>query len=192
MILRPDFFRKNTVGVAQKLLGKVLVRNIKGKIIRARIVETEAYHGAKDLASHACRGKTERNKVMFDVPGKIYVYLIYGRYCCLNLVTMPVGYPAAVLIRGVVGEKGRDLMLARRKKEQKNFSEKNLSNGPGKLCQALGIDRKINGKLLSKKTGLWVEDDGYPVTERNILRSKRIGVDYAGPCREWLWRFNLK
>src|SRR3989344_7227500 len=117
MKLNREFFNRNTVVVARELLGKYLVRKIGSKIVRAKITETEAYCGPRDLACHASRGMTPRTKVMFGPPGRAYIYLIYGMYHCLNIVTEKEGYPAAVLIRGC-----------------------ELADGPGKTCRDLKID----------------------------------------------------
>lgn len=170
------FFNRNTVVVAQDLLGKYLVRKIPStsseqavKISRAKIVETEAYCGPKDLASHASKGLTPRTKVMFGPPGHAYIYLIYGMYHCLNIVTEKENYPAAVLIRAV------DLEGC---------------NGPGKVCRELKIDKKLNGEDICLSKELWLES-GEKVPIRLIQKLKRIGVDYAGKWKNKLWRFSL-
>lgn len=188
-IINNDFFQEDTLQVAEKLLGKVLVRNIDGKRLSGRITEVEAYHGPDDLACHASKGKTKRTEVMFGEPGMIYVYMIYGMYFCLNIVTMPCEFPAAILIRGIEPIEGSEEMIKNRNlvDDKKN----KLTDGPGKLCQALRIDRKLNGGILGKKSGLWVEDDGYVLNEKNITRSKRVGVSYAKHCAEWEWNFKL-
>lgn len=167
-----DFFAKDTLEVAKKLLGKKLVRIYRGKRIEGIITETEAYVGPEDKASHASRGKTLRTEVMFGNPGVIYVYMIYGMYHCLNIVTGEKNYPAAVLIRGV------------------SSGEKNL-NGPGKVCRFFHIDRTLNKKTLSKNSGLWIKN-GIIVSSKKISASPRIGVNYAGPI--WSvkpWRFTF-
>jgi DNA-3-methyladenine glycosylase len=139
------FFDRNTVTVARELLGKYVVRRVGRKKVAGMITETEAYHGPRDRASHASRGLTERTKVMFGPPGHAYIYLIYGMYQCLNFVTMRRGYPAAVLIRAL------DLPGA---------------DGPGRLCRALHINRKLNG-VGPGNTELWVED---PAPELRSVR----------------------
>lgn len=166
MRLERKFFNRNTVVVAKELLGKVLCYRVNDKIVRARIVETEAYCGQKDLASHASKGLTPRTKLMFGPPGYAYVYMIYGMYHCLNIVTEREGYPAAVLIRAVEGIKG-----------------------PGRLCRALRIDRELNGTNLSTSKKLWIEDSGEKISQLKIKKGKRIGVDYAGKWKDKLWRF---
>ncbi|MEK7500505.1 MAG: DNA-3-methyladenine glycosylase [Patescibacteria group bacterium] len=177
--LSHNFFAKNTLWVAKNLLGKYLCRRLpSGKVIDAMITETEAYLGFNDKASHARKGRTKRTEVMFGPPGTIYVYLIYGMYHCLNLVTEKENYPAAVLIRGVAGV-----------------------NGPGKVCRHFQIDRSLNNQKLGQ--GLWVEDrrnkksplrpDVYRDYEGQVKikykKLKRVGVDYAGESKNRPWRF---
>lgn len=170
MRLNQKFFNRNTVLIAQELLGKVLVRKIGRKIIKARIIETEAYCGTRDLACHASKGLTERTKVMFGPAGFSYIYMIYGMYHCLNVVTERKGNPSAVLIRALDCEN---------------------CDGPGKLCRELKIDRKLNGTDITKSNLLWIEDVNIKFKKSQIKRGKRIGVDYAGKWKDKLWRFYL-
>lgn len=188
MKLKNNFFNRPTLIVAKELLGKYLVRKIKGKIIRAKITETEAYCGPRDLASHASRGLTERTKTMFGPPGRAYVYLIYGMYHCFNVVTEKDGYPAAVLIRGVELEQQPKLKF--KILNLKLPSNKRL-DGPGRLCRELKIDKKLNNIDLRKSKELWIESANRRKRERplKIKRGKRIGVDYAGKWKNKLWRF---
>jgi DNA-3-methyladenine glycosylase len=157
-VLGKDFFNRKTELVAKELLGKLLVRRVNGKKIAEIITEVEAYVGPHDLACHSSRGKTARNEIMFREAGTIYVYFTYGMHWMLNIVTEEESFPAAVLIRGLESV-----------------------NGPARLTKKLGIDRKLNGKLVSKKNGLWFEDGGVKIPRGKILKTKRIGVDYAGP-----------
>jgi DNA-3-methyladenine glycosylase len=161
---------RDTVAIARGLLGcRLVVRGEKGRCA-LRITEVEAYDGPEDRASHASRGQTPRNAVMFGPAGRWYVYLCYGVHEMLNLVTGPEGHPAAVLIRGVEGH-----------------------DGPGKLTRALGIDRRFNLRPATRATGLWIEAGDRAVAPEEILATPRIGVDYAGP--EWAakpWRFVLR
>jgi len=144
--------------VAPLLLGRYLcVRGVDGKITRVLITETEAYCGPLDRASHASRGPTPRNQIMFGPPSYWYVYLCYGVHWMLNLVTGPEGYPSAVLIRGV-----------------ENFS------GPGRLTRALKITKAYDGCACSRRTGLWIEGSAKIPTSWRRHRGPRIGVDYAG------------
>lgn len=135
--------------------------------IAAMITETEAYDGFRDKASHAHRRRTARNEVMFGEAGRIYVYFTYGMHWMLNIVTGKRGYPAAILIREVAP--------VRRESDIRRF------DGPGKLTRALKIGKKLNAKKLGFKTGLWIEDRGIKIKTRDIQRTPRIGIRYAGP-----------
>ncbi len=171
MILPRGFFERPTVAVAKDLLGKYLCRRVRGKIIRAEICEVEAYDGFEDKASHAHRGVTPRNEVMFGPAGHWYVYFTYGMHWMLNIVTGKSGYPAAVLIRGMEGV-----------------------HGPARVTKFLKIDKRINGKSASRKTGLWIEDNRkFKDLKLKVTSSPRVGVAYAGPV--WSnkhYRFYLK
>ncbi|MBX3744282.1 MAG: DNA-3-methyladenine glycosylase [Verrucomicrobiae bacterium] len=169
-----SFFERNTAQVARDLLGHWIVRPIHGSFRIGRIVETEAYLGPHDRASHSSRGLTPRNRSMFGPPGHAYVYLIYGLHHCLNVVTEPEGHGAAVLLRAL--EPVRDLPGNPR--------------GPGLLCRALDVDRSLDGTDLLGDSLFLVE----PVspTPLSIVRSRRIGVDYAGPWARRLLRFHLR
>jgi len=179
MIVKQSFYNRPTLKVAQDLLGCFLVRKLNGKIIKAKIVETEAYNGPKDLASHASRGKTERNKIMFGEPGIIYVYFTYGMHYMFNIVTENEDYPAAVLIRAVIVE---------------NSSRGKLNtNGPARLTKCLRIDKSFNGlSIFTKKYGLWVECRKDRILPKQIKKTKRIGIDYAGEYKDKLWRYVLE
>jgi DNA-3-methyladenine glycosylase len=188
MKLSREFFNQKTTKVARALLGKFLVRKINGKILIGQIVETEAYQGFADKASHAHKGKTERNAVMFGPSGFSYVYLIYGMYNCFNITAEKTNYPAAVLIRAVEPIVGFDLM----KKLRKTTQIENLCSGPGKFCQAFAIDRNLSDVDLTKSKNLWLEDRQLIIKPSQIKKAKRIGVDYAGLDKDRLWRFYLK
>ena len=164
------FFNRPTLGVAKELLGKYLIRKIGSRIISGKIIETEAYCGPYDLASHASKGRTKRTEVMFGQPGLIYVYMIYGMYYCLNIITEKENFPAAVLIRAV---------------DLKNC------NGPGKICREFKIDKKFNGLNISDNGKLWIENRGERINNKNISATPRIGIDYAGEYRDKPWRFIL-
>lgn len=177
-----SFYERPTVEVAQQLLGKYLVRKHRDGITVGRIIETEAYVGPKDKACHASRGRTARTEVMFGPAGRAYVYFVYGFHHMLNIVTEAEGFPAAVLIRAVEPVKGIALMKKRRKTEER----RNLASGPGKLCEAFGIDRSLNGIDLCGPL-LYVRDSGEGALK--IAAKPRIGVDYAGEWKEKCWRF---
>ena len=168
------FYDRDTILVARELLGKLLVHVSDGLTRIGRIVEVEAYLGPHDLAAHSARGLTERTKVMFGPPGHAYVYLIYGMYYCLNVVTQPEGVASAVLLRAlepVQNVEGR-------------------TQGPGLLCKAMRIDKRLNGHdLLSDD--FYLGAPGVP-PDFTIVKRPRIGVDYAGPWAKRLLRFYIK
>jgi DNA-3-methyladenine glycosylase len=185
-ILPQDFYFNKTEKVAIQLLGKVLyVRTESGEVLSGRIVETEAYLGVKDPAAHTFGDrKTERTKSMYMAGGHSYVYLIYGMYNCLNFVTQEEGTPEAVLIRAL-----QPVHISGEKIAKKHL----YTNGPGKLCKHFGITRAHNGlKLWDKKSGLWVQDEDFKVKPSEIVKTSRIGVEYAGEAATWPLRFYLK
>ncbi len=166
-VLQPNFFARSAPEVAVDLLGKYLVRYYNGTEIASLIVETEAYEGVDDLASHASKGKTPRTEVMFGPPGRWYIYLIYGLHYMLNVVTNEAEQPSAVLIRGV-----------------------EHVSGPGRVTRYFSITKDLNTKPALKISTLWFEDRGVIVTKKEVHSSPRIGVPYAGPI--WSkkpWRF---
>ena len=171
-VLGKLFFDRPTLRVARELLGKYLVRRSasrrRPREIARMITEVEAYVGPEDRASHASRGQTPRNAVMFGPPGVWYVYFIYGMHWMLNIVTERPGYPAAILIRGVEG-----------------------ISGPGRVTKFFRVGKGLNGKPASRIFGLWIEDRSVRIPPRAIRRSPRIGVEYAGPWKSKLWRFCL-
>jgi DNA-3-methyladenine glycosylase len=179
-----SFYDRPTLKVASDLIGKVLVRRLDGRNLAGRIVETEAYIGPHDLASHASKGKTPRTSVMFGPPGVSYVYMIYGVYFCLNAVTESEGHPAAVLIRAVEPLENIRVMRTLR---YNPLRDTNIASGPGKLCMAMSIDKSLNAVDLDSRK-LWIEDRGLPVDA--IETSPRIGVDYAGEYKDKPWRFH--
>ncbi|MFA5871852.1 MAG: DNA-3-methyladenine glycosylase [Parcubacteria group bacterium] len=179
-ILRRKFYKNPTLEVARDILGCFLVREYRGKIIRAMITEVEVYIGEEDLACHASRGRTPRTEVMYGEPGHAYVYMIYGMYHCLNIVTEEKDFPAAVLIRGIS-------LGSPTSKRKSDFLD---LDGPGKLCKFFQIDRKLNKWDLTKGKKLWVEGPAQNSAKRNIVAGRRIGIDYAKHCREYLWRFS--
>lgn len=152
------------------------------------VVETEAYVGPNDRASHAFRGQTTRNEIMFGPGGYAYVYFIYGMHYCCNIVTEKAGFPAAVLLRALEPLEGIDLMAARR--GVKGLTEKttvNLTNGPSKLCQAMGIDKALNGSDLCGDE-LYLAAPEKP-RRFKVMATPRINISYSGKAIEYPWRF---
>lgn len=194
-ILENDFFKRDTVEVAKSLIGKKIIRNISGNFFCVKIVETEAYLGLEDRACHSYGGRiTDRNKTLYLPGGHIYVYLIYGIYDLLNIVTRDEDHPEAVLIRGVEPLENLDGISKNRfgkaYEDLSTYQRKNLSNGPGKLSMALGINRSLNGKVLSKDY-LYI-GEGEEVPEKDLVITKRIGIDYAGEDANLPLRFCLR
>ncbi|MBS3781910.1 MAG: DNA-3-methyladenine glycosylase [Candidatus Thermoplasmatota archaeon] len=185
--LERQFYRRDTEKVAEDLLGKHLVRiSPEGKTV-GKIVETEAYLGEEDPASHSYQGgKTERTRVMFGPPGYAYVYMIYGMYYCLNAVTGQEKEPEGVFVRALEPLEGLDLM-----KERRGLKDKSeLTNGPGKLCMAMDIDKQLNGADLCGDK-LYIARSERP-ENLDIKKARRINIDYAGKAKEWKLRFFIK
>lgn len=187
------FYKKSSLLLAQQLLGKILINNLDGHKISGRIVEAEAYMGVDDKAAHSYKGKrTPRTEIMYGKPGLLYVFMIYGMYNCLNIVAGDIDVPQAVLIRALEPLEGKEEMSIKRFNkayESLTKSEKTkLTNGPGKLCMAMGITRNFNGLDLSK-ANIYLEDDGYRPL---IVTSKRVGIDYAEEAKDFPWRFYIK
>ncbi len=165
-ILPKEFYDRSVLDVAPELLGKYLTGKAGRKPFSFMITEVEAYDGVNDLACHASKGRTARTEVMFSEAGVWYVYLIYGMYNMLNIVTSEREYPAAVLIRGVEG-----------------------IDGPGRLTRVLGVTLDINALPATESTGLWIEDRGIIIDPETIRTTPRIGVEYAGEWATKPWRF---
>jgi DNA-3-methyladenine glycosylase len=187
-----SFYLRPTLTIARELLGKHIVRSHRGTMLIGMIVETEAYCGALDPASHAYRGKTKRNEVMFWKGGHLYVYFNYGMHFCANVVTRKGGTGEAVLIRAIEPLEGIDTMMRNRfgvrlDESSSHRSIINLTNGPAKLCEALDIRREENGTdLLGDKIYLL---DRPRLRSTMVLRSTRIGIRNG---REKKWRFFIK
>tara|TARA_Y100000590_G_scaffold464074_1_gene632535 strand:+ start:1402 stop:2010 length:609 start_codon:yes stop_codon:yes gene_type:complete len=187
-LLQSYYCNTNTLQLSKKLLGKKLVTNIDNRLTSGIIVETEAYLGINDKASHAYNyKKTDRTKTMFKKGGIAYVYLCYGMHYLFNIVCNLQDIPHAILIRAIEPLDGIHTMEKRR-----NFIKSfNLTNGPGKLSQALGITNKNNNQSLTGNN-MWLEDIGYKIDDKNILSVPRIGVDYAGEDAKLPYRFYIK
>ena len=188
-LLQSYYCNTDTLQLSKDILGKKIVTNINNKITSGIIVELEAYLGVNDKASHAYNGKnTPRTKTMFKKGGVAYVYLCYGVHYLFNIVCNLRNIPHAILIRSIEPIEGIDLMKKRRNVKTNSY---NLTNGPGKLCQALGITKKFNNKSLMDND-IWIEDTGYIIPDKNILSVPRIGVDYAGKDAKLPYRFYIK
>ena len=174
-----SFFERDSVQVARELLGCTLVRVVKGRRRSGTIVEAEAYRGPMDPASHAFRGRSKRNEVMFGEGGHAYVYFVYGFHNCVNVTTERVGVPGAVLVRALEPKEGLGSMM----KDRGVGLPEEVASGPGKLTRALAIDRRLNGEDLVTSGRLFLEFG--PPPER-IGRSARVGVSRG---TELPWRF---
>ena len=182
------YLRDDVVSIAKELLGKVLVTAWQGEVTSGRIVETEAYAGELDRASHASKGRTERTEVMFNKGGHAYVYLCYGIHQMFNIVTAKEGVPHAILIRAVEPIEGKETMLQRTGKKTWDHS---ITSGPGRVGKAFGFHTSQCGVDLIGNE-LYIGDDGFIVADDDIVSSPRIGVDYAGDHAAWHYRFYLK
>jgi len=184
-IEREFYLRENTIKIARELLGKLLVvPNERGERVSGMIVEVEAYTGVTDKAAHSYGGRrTQRTETMYAAGGTVYIFFIYGMYYQFNIVTGPQDHPHAILIRALEPVEGIEIMRERRGE----MKDSNLSSGPGKLCIAMGIDRRSNGEdLLASK--IWFEDYK-KIKPKNIAVGTRIGIDYAEEDAEKPWRF---
>ena len=195
MILEKEFYRQGALILAKELLGKIIVRVIDGVTLKGKIVETEAYIGEIDKASHAYNGRrTERTEPLFREGGIAYVYFIYGLYHCFNVISGPENKGEGVLIRAV--EPLNEFDYLAKKRFNKSYEEltmlkkKSLTNGPSKLCMAYSIDKAENYKKLYEKGDFYIEDSKKENFE--IVETKRIGIDYAEEAVEFPWRFYIK
>jgi DNA-3-methyladenine glycosylase len=193
--LNRDFYLRDTLLIAQELLGMVLVHNSEEGILGGEIVETEAYIGPDDAASHAFKGiKTPRTEVQFGVGGYSYVYKIYGMYDCFCIVTEPEGKPCVVLIRSLKPVIGIDLMMKYRR--MNNITAKpnkrilQLCNGPSKLCKAMGITKEKHYGLDLCGDNIYISRFSR-IDPEHIVAAKRVNIDYAGEMKNYLWRFYI-
>ena len=182
------YLRADVEQIARELLGKVLVTNWGGAFTSGRIVETEAYAGENDNASHASKGRTPRTEVIFGTGGTAYVYLCYGIHQMFNIVTNIAGIPHAILIRGVEPMEGTAIMLQRTGKKK---VDETLTRGPGNVGKAFGFHTSQCGFSLVGEE-LYIADDGFKIKPSMIGTSPRIGVDYAGDHADWHFRYFLK
>jgi len=181
-----QFFDRPTLQVARELLGMRLVRLEDGQRLSGRIIEAEAYRGEEDQGCHAYHGRTPRTQVMYGPPGHAYVYFTYGMHWMLNFVVEAEGFPAAILIRTIHPVEGIDIMAARRASQP----PQHWTDGPAKICQALNIDRKLNGcDLCAPDSELFVEYDG-PIPDASATIGPRVGLySVPEPWKSIPWRF---
>jgi len=186
--LERNFYIRPTLKVAKDLLGKFIVRKWRGRKIIGKIVETEAYIGPEDKASHAYAGKvTKRNRAEYLIGGHIYIYLVYGMYWQLNISTGLAGKPECVLIRALEPPPPYSSPSAKRRGRRGGGT-----NGPGKLCRYLKLDQSFYGEDLTKSKRIWLEDRGKRIKKSEIIATKRIGIDYAEEWAKKPWRFYIK
>ena len=189
-ILPRSFYKRDIITVSRDLLGKILVREVGKKVIKAKIVEVEAYAGIEDKACHAYNArKTERNKAMYLEGGHVYVYSIHGNIQCLNITASKEGDPSAALIRAVEITEGRELAIKNRGSAKLSKTQKEIANGPGRLCQAMEIDKRFNGHDLTEGEKLYVVED---TTKFEVLVTKRINIDKSEEYVHKPWRFCIK
>lgn len=196
MKLGHEFYSKDALSLSKELLGKVLVRKVDGHILKGKIVETEAYIGAIDKACHAFGGRrTEKLEPLYAKGGISYVYFIYGMYFCFNVIAGKKDEAEGVLIRAIEPLEGLEYMAKVRTKkspdELTNAQLINISNGPSKLCMAMKIDKSQNWADLAESEELYIEEAS-PISMENIVKAKRIGIDYAEEAKDFLWRFYIK
>jgi DNA-3-methyladenine glycosylase len=183
------YHRGNVVGIAKELLGKLLVTRFDGRYTAGRIVETEAYNGVADKASHSYGGRrTKRTETMYAAGGIAYVYLCYGIHHLFNVVTGAAGNPHAILVRGIEPVAGIDIMLARMQKTELDHT---VGRGPGNVSKAMGIATLHTGWSLLE-TAVYIADDGVVLKPSQIVATPRIGVDYAAEDALLPYRFYIK
>ena len=187
--LNKEFYeRSNVLLISRELLGKVLCTNYNGKLTSGIIVETEAYAGVIDKASHAYNNKkTNRTKIMYDSGGIAYIYLCYGIHHLFNVITNSKNIPHAILIRAIEPINGIETMLTRRNKKNKDYT---LTSGPGSLTKALGITINDSGKSLMSNL-IWIENQKN-INENNVISSPRVGIQYAKDDISNPWRYRIK
>ncbi|MBS6509652.1 MAG: DNA-3-methyladenine glycosylase [Paraclostridium bifermentans] len=193
-----DFFRQDAITLSKQLLGKYLVRKYDDQEIIVKIVETEAYMGITDKAAHVYGDRrTDRTAPLYEDGGTIYVYLIYGMYYCLNISANIKDTPQCVLIRAVEPIKGIDEISINRYdkvyEELTTYQKKNITNGPGKLCKALKIEKDLNFKsVLGNELSVKDSIDNGKEENFEIVESKRVNIDYAQEAKDYLWRYYIK
>lgn len=189
-IIKRDFYLRNGLDVAKELLGKTIVREVEGEKFYFKIVETEAYLGPEDKGAHSYGGKvTPRTKPIFDEGGITYIYLIYGMYYCLNIVANKENIPHCVLIRAVEPLNEETIAFSKGNRPIKSKKLQDLTNGPGKLCKALKIDKGLNEIDVTKQGDLYIIEGEIPT---KVVMDKRINIDYAEEYKDKEWRFYIE
>lgn len=190
--LSQSFYMKDGITLAKDLLGQVIVREEAGKSYYFKIVETEAYMGAEDKGAHVYGNKkTKRTAPLFEIGGTTYIYLIYGMYYCLNISANQIDVPHCVLIRAVEPMDDEAINYAKQNRSIRSKKLVDLTNGPGKLCKALKIDKSLNDHLVTNKGVLWI-GEGQRQQQSQIVEAKRINIPYAEEYQDMLWRFYIK
>jgi len=192
MRLDRGFFDRDTVTVAKDLLGKFLVTDFKKGTVVGKIIETEAYMGTDDLACHASKGMTQRNKILFEEVGHLYVYLNYGIFWLTNIVAHTKNDVGGILLRSVEIIEGHNIVKKRLLENKFVKVNSKLASGPGKLSIAFGINGDFHSEDSIKSDRIYIEDKKEKVLEKNIVSVKRVGVDYAKHCKDYPWRFYIK
>lgn len=186
--LERDFFTRHTTLVARELLGARLVRMEGSLRLSGMIIETEAYRGEEDQGCHARAGLTARTQVMYGPPGHAYIYFTYGMHWMLNFVTEETGFPAAVLIRGIIPLEGIDIVAARRRGQPAHL----WANGPAKLCQSFNIRGELNGIDLCNDTAEIFVETGKPIPDSNVTIGPRVGLNSVPePWKSIPWRYRV-
>lgn len=189
-ILNQSFYLKDGITVAKALLGKTIVRKIKDKKYYFKIVETEAYMGEEDKGAHVYGGRrTQRTEPLYEIGGTTYIYLIYGMYYCLNISANLKEIPQCVLVRAVEPLDEESIAFAKKNRPIKSKKIQDLTNGPGKLCKALQIDKTLNNLSVLKEDAMWIEEG---TAEETIVTGKRINIAYAEEYADMPWRFYIK
>lgn len=185
----PSFFEQMTADLAPQLLNLILVHETREGVTAGRIVECEMYQGPRDRGAHSYGGSpTPRTRVMYGPPGHAYIYLIYGMYWCLNVVTGPDQVPHAILIRALQPLQGQGLMASRQKPGRQGPNLNTLATGPGKVCRAMGIDKSGYGHpLWTPPLYLALPQEPWPLY--HVARGPRVNIDYAGEAAQFPWRF---
>lgn len=192
MRLERDFFNRETITVSKELLGKFLVTDLEEGRLVGKIIETEAYMGVLDLACHASKGKTPRTKVLFGEVGHLYVYLNYGIFWLTNVVAHTPAGTGGILLRSAEIIEGQDIAIERIKKHKFVKVNDKIATGPGKLSVAFGINGDFHNLDFIKSDKIYLEDRGEKIRPNDIISAKRVGVDYAKHCKDYLWRFYIK